>query len=246
MTSQAIDAAGGVLVVGDLHLDLADPAGADAFAAWCASLSGARRLVVLGDLVDAWAGPAHAQLPAARRMLRAFAELRGRGIEPHLVHGNRDFLLDREFGALHGLAVHEEELLVECGAGRVLLVHGDLECTRDRGYQRLRRLLRSAAVRRLARVLPSWAALYAARRLRRASRDAVARKIPEDKSIQRDAVAARARRSCVQAVVCGHAHAHRDERAGDARWVVVDAFGGAHDMVRLDERGLAVQASGAR
>ena len=245
MGALPLDAAGGVLVVGDLHLDLADPRGADLFARWCAGLSGVKRLVVLGDLVDAWVGPAHARLPAARTMLAAFAALQARGIEAHLVHGNRDFLLDRACGAQHGLQVHEEELVVQCGAGRVLLVHGDRECVRDHGYQRLRRVLRSPLVRGAARVLPLWAALPVARRLRRASRTAVAQKLPDEKSIQREAVAARAAAAGAQAVVCGHAHEHRDEDAGGARWVVLDAYGGARDMVRLDESGLHVQASGA-
>lgn len=245
MPAEAIDSAGGVLVVGDLHLDLSDPLGADGFARWCGGLSDARKLVVLGDLVDAWVGPAHARLPAARTMLAAFEALAARGVEAHLVHGNRDFLLDAACGARHGLRVHEEEVLVACGAGRVLLVHGDRECVRDRGYQRLRRVLRSPPVRGVARVLPLWAALPVARRLRRASRAAVAQKLPEEKSIQREAVAARAAAAGAQALVCGHAHEHRDEQAGAARWVVLDAFGGVRDMVRLDEAGLHVQASGA-
>lgn len=245
MPAGSIDAAGGVLVVGDLHLDLSDPRGADGFARWCAGLADARHLVVLGDLVDAWVGPAHAELPAARTMLGAFDALRARGVAAHLVHGNRDFLLDGELGARHGLEVHEEELTVECGAGRVLLVHGDLECTLDSGYQRLRRVLRSPLVRGASRALPLWAALPLARRLRRASRAAVASKLPEEKSIRPEAVALRAARSGAGVLVCGHAHEHRDQSAGGARWIVLDAFGGARDMVRLDEQGLRVLSSGA-
>lgn len=248
--SSTLDATGGLLVIADLHLDLSQARGADEFVAWCDALLPVRHLVVLGDLVDAWVGPAHAQLPAAQQLLSAFTRLGARGTRVHLVHGNRDFLLDEAFGAQHNLRVHPEQLVVQCGANRVLLVHGDLECTRDHGYQRLRRVVRSRPVRGLARVLPLWIALPVARRLRRASVQAIASKLPEDKSIQPAAIASRAQVHAAQVVVCGHAHAFRDELlttvalagqpAETVRWIVLDAWGGARAVLWLDEHGVAV------
>lgn len=238
--SSTLDATGGVLVIADLHLDLSQTSGADAFVAWCDALRPVRELVILGDLVDAWVGPAHAQLPAAQKLLAAFTRLHARGTRVHLVHGNRDFLFDERFGAQHSVTVHPDALLVSCGVQRVLLVHGDLECTRDRGYQRLRRVVRSRPVRTLARVLPLWIALPIARRLRRASVQAIAYKLPEEKSIQPAAIAARAQAHAAQVVVCGHAHAFRDERLPTVRWIVLDAWGGTRAVLWLDEHGVAV------
>ncbi len=236
-----IEALDGVLVVADLHLDLADEHGCDAFARSCDSLSGLAHLVVLGDLFDAWVGPAHARLPAARTMLQAFARLADRGVAVHLVHGNRDFLLDESSLAGCGARVHPDHLRVRAGDAAVLLVHGDRECTRDHAYQRLRRVLRSPLVRAFARRAPLWASLPLARRLRRASIGAVSRKAPQEKSIQPEAVRARAVRHGATIVVCGHAHEWRDLDLGACRWIVLDAWGaGPRDALRIDAGGLSV------
>jgi hypothetical protein len=66
--------------------------------------------------------------------------------------------------------------------------------------------------------------------LRRASVRAIAAKLPDEKSIQRDAVAEAAREHRAAIVLCGHAHAFRDEKVGETRWIVLDAFGGARDQ----------------
>ena len=55
-------------MIADLHLDVG-PSGGEAreFARFVESLRGVPRLVVLGDLFDAWVGPAQMELAAARR-----------------------------------------------------------------------------------------------------------------------------------------------------------------------------------
>jgi len=235
-----IDGRRGVLVVADLHLDLSDERGCDAFARGCDAITGIGHLVVLGDLFDAWVGPAHARLPAARTLMDAFARLAGRGVAVHLVHGNRDFLLVVATLAGCGARVHPDHVLVRAGEVAALLVHGDRECTRDHSYQRLRRVLRSPLVRAFARRAPLWATLPLARRLRRASVGAVSRKPAEEKSIQPDAVRARAAAHAVPVVVCGHAHEWRDVDLGGVRWIVLDAWGaGARDALRIDGEGLS-------
>lgn len=238
--AHAIDAEGGVLVVADLHLDLADARGCDEFARGCDALDGIAHLVVLGDLFDAWVGPAHARLPAARTMLEAFARLARRGVVVHLVHGNRDFLLDEDALGGCGARVHPDHLLVRARDSAILLVHGDRECTRDHAYQRLRRVLRSPLVRAFARRAPLWATLPLARRLRRASIGAVLKKPAEEKSIQPAAVRSRAAAHGASIVVCGHAHEWRDVDLGSCRWIVLDAWGaGPRDALRIDAGGLA-------
>ena len=237
--SHRIDARHGALVVADLHLDLSDDRGCDEFARACDALSGVAHLVVLGDLFDAWVGPAHARLPAARTLLAAFARLSSRGVAVHLVHGNRDFLVEESTLEGCGARVHPDHLVARSGGLSVLLVHGDRECTRDHAYQRLRRVLRSPLVRALARRAPLWASLPLARRLRRASRAAVLRKPLEEKSIQPEAIRARAAAHGADVVVCGHAHAWRDEDLGGCRWIVLDAWrAGPRDWLRIDGCGL--------
>jgi UDP-2,3-diacylglucosamine hydrolase len=157
-----------------------------------------------------------------------------------LVPGNRDFLLERSFSARTGVELFTEGFVgaSDDGCGRVLFVHGDTLCTRDRAYQRLRSVLRAPPVTALAPRLPLAWSLAVARRLRRASVRAVAAKLPEEKSIQRDAVRAAAETAHAALVVCGHAHEYRDERLpSGTRWVVLDAFGGARGVLRFEAEG---------
>ncbi len=230
----------GTLVIGDLHLDVS-PAGGrhERFAAWTASLGNVPRLVVLGDLFDAWVGPAHARLEPARAVCAALASLVRRGCELDVVHGNRDFLLDRAFERDTGARVRPDGMIGRLpGGARALLVHGDELCTLDRAYQRMKRVLRSAPMRWSAPRLPDAAALWVARRLRATSVRAVAEKPPAQKEQQPAAVRELALRHAASLLVCGHAHRFRDEALpGGPRWVVVGAFGHGRDLLEIGAGG---------
>jgi len=170
--------------------------------------------------------------------MEALASCTKRGITVEIVPGNRDFLLDRSFTERTGARLYPEGFVGLAAGRRVLFVHGDTLCTKDIGYQRLRRILRSKPVRWVAPRVPLALGSSIARKLRRESVRALAGKLPDEKSIQRDAVVAAARAGRCATLVSGHAHEFRDERLeGDIRFVVVDAFGGARDLLRVDEKG---------
>src|SRR5205085_714045 len=142
-------------VIADLHLDLADPRGGRAFAAWLAALRGVGTLAILGDLFDAWVGPAQARMPGADEVLDALARLSRSGVGVLVVHGNRDFLLDRSFEERTGARVLRDGFTTQLADGsRAAFVHGDTLCTKDVAYQRLRRVVRSKPVAWLAPRMP--------------------------------------------------------------------------------------------
>lgn len=239
MTARApeVPLAPGTVAIADLHLDAAEPEPAARFARWLAGLASVPRMLILGDLFDAWVGPVHARLPGARAVLAALAELSRRGTAIDLVPGNRDFLLGVDFERESGAVLRPAGVVGVAAGARVLFLHGDELCTRDLGYQRLRRVLRSSAVRWIAPRLPFAVASPIARRLRRASVRALEVKPSEEKAMQADAAHALAGASGADVLVCGHAHAARDERLPDGpRWIVLDAFGGVRDLLSVDER----------
>lgn len=235
-----VDLPPGSLVVADLHLDPADPSAAEPWVEFCARVAGIPRLVVLGDLFDAWVGPAHLRLPGSTRVVSALADLARTGTAIEVVHGNRDFLLDATFERATSVRVHPSGLLARLPVTgqRLLLLHGDELCTADHGYQRLRRIVRSRWVRGAAPRVPLPLALWVARRLRRASTRALEVKPREEKRMQRDAALRAAAAASAALLVCGHAHEARDEAlAADLRWIVLDAFGGERDALAIDGRG---------
>jgi UDP-2,3-diacylglucosamine hydrolase len=244
----------GTRIIGDLHLDVgpgADPGGTEAFLDWLAALVDVPRLVILGDLFDAWIGPAHVSLAA--EALSGLEALTRRGTAVDVIPGNRDFLLDAAFEHRSGARLWPFGLVgvdpERAGAGgRMLVIHGDELCTRDLAYQRLRRVMRSGPVGWAAPRIPRPVALWTAGRLRRASIRAVGRKPASEKQQQEPAVRALAAQHGCGTLVCGHAHVFRDEVVpGGPRWVVVGAFGGGLDVLRVGVGGsLTVLEAGAR
>jgi UDP-2,3-diacylglucosamine hydrolase len=89
----------GTRIIADLHLDLGDAAGPREFLRWLAGQRGIPRLVVLGDLFDVWVGQAQERLPSAPPVLDGLRDLVAGGTKLEILHGNRDFLLDRRFEA---------------------------------------------------------------------------------------------------------------------------------------------------
>jgi UDP-2,3-diacylglucosamine hydrolase len=223
------------LVIADLHLDLSDRDQGQAFADWLGRLRDVPRLIVLGDLFEAWYGPAQQALPSGAVVLDTLRAKASQGTALEFVPGNRDFLVGRWFELRTGMRIHERGAIGLLGRTRCLLIHGDELCTKDLGYQCLRRVVRSAPVRFIVPRLPRRLGSRLARGARRASVNAVTRKAPERKAQQADACLEFASRHRAEVVVCGHAHAFRDERLPEGpRWLVLDAFGGERDMLTAD------------
>ena len=191
------------------------------------------------SLFEAWFGAKTLRLEGARQVVAALKAYVSLGGALHVVPGNRDFLLGSDFEGWTGGRVHPQGLRVRQGESTLLFLHGDELCTLDVGYQRLKAVLRSRPMRFLGPRLPFPLLVRAARRLRAASRRAVARKPAPDKAMQVDAVRAEASRHGADVLVVGHAHEWRDECLdGGPRWIVLDAWDGDRDT-------LCVQADGA-
>lgn len=218
-------------VIGDLHLD---PAGGPAVEEFCDWADQARldHLVILGDLFEAWFGPRTATLPGARRVIDALRALSDRGVRLTVVPGNRDFLLDASFARATGAELRPGGWT--SSDGTALVLHGDELCTLDRGYLRLRAILRSSLVRLMARLLPRSVGAAVAGRLRRASVRAVAQKPQEEKQMQVDAADSALLVTPCELLVVGHAHERREVvLPSGRRWAVIDGWGGASDTLEL-------------
>ena len=227
----------GSLVIGDLHLDPLGGAGARGFADWCARLD-VPRLIILGDLFEFWVGSKQQRVGEAEMLLAAMARLAERGTAIDVLWGNRDFLLDRHFERASGARLHPVGLLGDAAGRRTLFVHGDELCTLDRGYQRFKRVVRSVPVRWVASHLPFVLQRRIAQRLRRRSERSTASKPSLVKAMQARAAEEFVRASEAQTLICGHAHAFRDEPLdGGGRWLVVDAWGGERDAFQLGQGG---------
>ncbi|MEO8275301.1 MAG: UDP-2,3-diacylglucosamine diphosphatase [Thermoanaerobaculia bacterium] len=114
---------------------------------------GASRLVLLGDIFQAWVGFEQYETPGVRLFLDSIAEIRRGGVRVDYVEGNRDFFLaDGPYAASFD-TIAGECAFVANGV-RYLAVHGDGLNDRDRSYLAWRWASKSWPVRTVIRTLP--------------------------------------------------------------------------------------------
>ena len=111
------------------------------------------RLVLLGDLFQAWVGYPQYETAPIREFLDAVARVRSAGIPVHYIEGNRDFFL-AEGPYRTAFDSVGTELAFATGGVRYLAVHGDGLNDRDRQYLAWRWLSKSGLSRAVFRSVP--------------------------------------------------------------------------------------------
>ncbi|MCK5726124.1 MAG: UDP-2,3-diacylglucosamine diphosphatase [Thiotrichaceae bacterium] len=102
-------------------------------------------LYILGDLFEFWIGDDVIDSPlgqAYNSIIEHLAKLSRSGVKLYLTTGNRDFLLSQKFFQCTEITALNDYHVITVYKQKILLCHGDTLCTDDRGYQRLRKLLR--------------------------------------------------------------------------------------------------------
>jgi UDP-2,3-diacylglucosamine hydrolase len=131
-----------ILFISDLHIDARHAPITEQFLDFVTSEArSADALYILGDLFESWVGddaPDAGQIAA----MSAIKSLTSSGVPCYVMHGNRDFLLGREFCARSGAQILPDPLVITLYGEPVLVMHGDALCTDDRAYQRLRATVR--------------------------------------------------------------------------------------------------------
>jgi UDP-2,3-diacylglucosamine hydrolase len=198
--------AGNTLLISDLHLDPTAPGIARQFTEFLRGPArAARALYILGDLFEVWLGDDDPD-PAVRAIVGELRALTDAGVPLYVMHGNRDFLLGSRFAADTGGTLLADGTIVEMHGERVLLLHGDVLCTADTGYQRLRRWLRNPLSLFVLRHLSLEARRGIAHRLRSGSQMHVGTTPAEIMDVTPAAVVATLRRAGVRTMVHGHTH----------------------------------------
>jgi UDP-2,3-diacylglucosamine hydrolase len=231
------------LFISDLHLPTAASPLREAFANFLAGPARqASALYILGDLFEVWIGDDAGvrEYSAERACLRA---LIGAGIPVYFQHGNRDFLVGRDFATATGVQLLPDPVVLELGGVPTLLSHGDVFCTDDVGYQRWRRFSRRATVQAAYRVLPVGWRERIAGGIREQSDAGKQAKSVAIMDVNDGAIRAAFRQFGVSRMIHGHTHRpgdHAYDVDGRAcvRHVLADWHPGRCEGLRVDERGV--------
>jgi UDP-2,3-diacylglucosamine hydrolase len=132
------------LFISDLHLDADNPAITATLLDFLETgTADCDALYILGDLFEAWVGDDDDNA-LHRSVAEALHDLGSRGVAIYMLHGNRDFLLGREYAGRCGATLLEEPTVIDSHGKKVVLLHGDCLCTRDNEYMKFRQMVRSS------------------------------------------------------------------------------------------------------
>lgn len=162
-------------------------------------------LYILGDLFEFWIGD-DALSPTARAVGAELARLPAAGTPCYFMHGNRDFLLGRDYAAQAGLQLLQETCVIDLYGTPTLLLHGDTLCTDDLAYQTFRRQVRDPAFQTLFLQKPIPERLHIAQSARDASQAHTASAAMAIMDVNEQAVRAAFDQHHVGQLIHGHTH----------------------------------------
>ena len=132
------------LFISDLHLCVSRPHITAAFLHFLqTTATKAEALYILGDLFEYWAGDDDIDDAQHKPIIDAFNTLAQLGVSIFFMHGNRDFLIAKEFCQAANITLLPDPSLVNLYGYNILLSHGDILCTDDVAYFAFREQVRN-------------------------------------------------------------------------------------------------------
>ena len=152
-----------ILFISDLHLAFEKPRITKNFLNFLSSrATHPKELYILGDLFDVWVGDDDSTSPN-KKIKQHLKKLTSQGTHVYLQQGNRDFLVGPQFCQETGIILLEDYHLLDLFGTQTLLMHGDLLCTDDIGYQKFRQLSHTSHWKQEKLAYPLWLRLIASR-----------------------------------------------------------------------------------
>ena len=194
------------LFVSDVHLCQERPDIVERFIAFLDfEASAASALYILGDLFDLWLGDDDEREPHPR-VTAALRRLSEAGPRVRIMHGNHDFLLGPRFERESGCRLLPEPACIDVEGAPVVVLHGDLLCTRDEDYQAFRRSTRDPGRQEEFLRLPLPERLGHAARLRHRSLQATRLKAADIMDVAPEAVERMMLDTGTRCMIHGHTH----------------------------------------
>ncbi|WP_299788038.1 UDP-2,3-diacylglucosamine diphosphatase [uncultured Shewanella sp.] len=193
------------LFIGDLHLSADRQDITNAFNAFLDNqLGDVQALYILGDLFEVWIGDDLAE-PFAIELAQKFNEISKR-LPIYYIHGNRDFLLGRDYARKAGMILLPETHCIDLYGTPTVLLHGDSLCTLDKAYQRFRRFRNLKLAKWIYAHLPRKTRQKIANDLRNKSARSNKQKSVSIMDVEQDAVTALLDKTQTLQMIHGHTH----------------------------------------
>lgn len=232
-----------ILLISDLHLHAQRPDISRAFFRFLEETARqAEALYILGDFFEVWIGD-DAMDDLQHQVAQALAELARAGTKIHLMHGNRDFLLGKDFCRQAHCTLLKDPAILKHQDDNILLMHGDSLCTDDRDYQRMKRILRNPLGLFVLRHLPLRTRQKLAGNLREKSRTQTRMKAADITDVNPQAVNECMQRHGVNTLIHGHTHRPAIHSLPDGKQRIVLGDWDSHGWyLQIDSQGLELHS----
>lgn len=141
-------------IISDLHLKDSQPKTIKLFQIFLDRISHpGNTLFILGDLFDYWVGDNIVD-NAQKETIDFLRDSHNKGLRVYFMHGNRDFLIGKEFAGQAKISIINDPYLLKLKHKNILLMHGDLLCTNDISYQIFRKIIRNIFIKKVYLMLP--------------------------------------------------------------------------------------------
>lgn len=235
-----------ILFLSDLHLPTEPSPLRECFRSF---LEGPAReasaVYILGDLFETWIGD-DVGIPQYAEEVRGLTALTRGGVPVYFQHGNRDFMVGKDFFRLAGVRPLPDPCRLDLFGQPTLISHGDVFCTDDRGYQRWRKFSRIRWAQWIFLRLSRARRWRISGGLRSGSDTAKRNKAESIMDINAEAVRHSLARQSVKRLIHGHTHrpgTYPVGAVGDqaTRIVLPDWRDGECDYLRIDPSGVTRQ-----
>ena len=212
------------LFISDLHLQRSHPRTSAAFLSFLEHHAQyAQALYLLGDLFEYWAGDDDLEDPFNARMTAAIRAVSDAGVHVYWIAGNRDFLVGSGFAAAAGATLLSEPHVATIAGRRIVLLHGDAECTKDVQYMEFRAMVRQPAWQKQFLSMPLAQRKAIIDGLRKSSREHNGEKSMDIMDVTPDAVAQVFAEHASTVMIHGHTHRPALHQVGNTlRYVLPD------------------------
>lgn len=185
----------------------------------------AEAVYILGDLFDFWVGDdEHSPLiDEVKSLLRMLTQS---GVPCYFCHGNRDFLLGRQFANECGITLLNDYHQITLHGIETLLCHGDTLCTDDLAYQKFRAKVQQKWLQRLFLCLPLSLRVKIAQKIRQRSQQQKRVKSAQIMDVNQNAVQDCFTQFQVKRLIHGHTHRqHIHNYANGTQRIVLGDWG---------------------
>jgi UDP-2,3-diacylglucosamine hydrolase len=196
--------------ISDLHLDPSRPHLFKLFYAFIDNIQGkAEALYILGDLFEFWIGDDIIDLPFGKPFLPVVEKLKSlsdQGTKICFIQGNRDFLIGEKFIQRIGATLLPDDYIIDLYGTATMIMHGDILCTDDKAYQRLRTILRWWWLQKIYLSLSPERRSKQAGQVRKATSEKTRQKHSKILDVNQQAVINYVKKGGVPLLIHGHTH----------------------------------------